>query len=234
MSELTYYILSGVCVALVLLGINLMSKVKLSVTGNALSAVSMVLAMGIIAFKIKLWPQGLNIALYAVLIIAGIFGIIMARRIKMIAMPQTIAMLNGLGGAASALVAAVTAMEGAAGTFEASTAGLALAVGGVTLTGSLVAAGKLARILDARPKSLKGHNLIFGILLLTCVAGMVLQTVDSGAWAILTAVAALNEAKNTALIFRNLSTHILIKLTGHFSSLLCIICYIHGIDAYIL
>ena len=191
MSELTYYILSGVCVALVLLGINLMSKVKLSVTGNALSAVSMVLAMGIIAFKIKLWPQGLNIALYAVLIIAGIFGIIMARRIKMIAMPQTIAMLNGLGGAASALVAAVTAMEGAAGTFEASTAGLALAVGGVTLTGSLVAAGKLARILDARPKSLKGHNLIFGILLLTCVAGMVLQTVDSGAWAILTAVAAL-------------------------------------------
>ncbi len=191
MSDLVYYILSGLCVALVLLGINLMSKVKLSVIGNALSAISMVLAIGIIVLKNKLWPQGPNLALYGVLIIAGIYGIYMAKQIKMIAMPQTIALLNGLGGAASALVAAVTAIQGAAGTFEASTAGLALAVGGVTLTGSLIAAGKLARILDARPKSLKGHTAILALLVLACVAGMVLQTVGSGTWAILTAVSAL-------------------------------------------
>ena len=197
MTDLTYYILSGVCVALVLLGINLMSKVKLSVKGNALSAISMVLAIGIIIVRNSLWPaEGVvapwgMYALYAVLAIAAVFGIIMAGRIKMIAMPQTIALLNGLGGAASALVAAVTAIEGASGTFEASTAGLALAVGGVTLTGSLIAAGKLARILDARPKSLKGHNLIFGALLVACVVGMVMQTVGGGVWAALTAVAAL-------------------------------------------
>jgi len=197
MTDLTYYILSGVCVALVLLGINLMSKVKLSVKGNALSAISMILAIGIIIVRNSLWPtEGVvapwgMYALYAVLAIAAVFGIIMAGRIKMIAMPQTIALLNGLGGAASALVAAVTAIEGASGTFEASTAGLALAVGGVTLTGSLIAAGKLARILDARPKSLKGHNLIFGALLVACVVGMVMQTVGGGVWAALTAVAAL-------------------------------------------
>ena len=194
MTDLTYYILSGVCVALVLLGINLMSKVKLSVRGNALSAISMVMAMAIIVFKNALWPQGWNIALYAVLVIAAVFGICMALRIKMIAMPQTIALLNGLGGAASALVAAVTAVEGATGNypvFESATAGLALAVGGVTLTGSLIAAGKLARILDARPKSLKNHNLIFGALLLVCVVAMVMQTVGGGIWAALTAVTAL-------------------------------------------
>ncbi len=194
MSDLTYYILSGVCVALVLLGINLMSKVKLSVKGNALSAVSMVMAMAIIVVKNQLWPRDWNLALYAVLAIAAVYGIYMALQIKMIAMPQTIALLNGLGGAASALVAAVTAIEGATGAypvFESATAGLALAVGGVTLTGSLIAAGKLARILDARPKSLKNHNLIFGALLLACVVGMVMQTVGCGAWAILTGVTAL-------------------------------------------
>ncbi len=188
MSDLLYYILSGVCVALVLLGINLMSKVKLSVTGNALSAVSMVFAMILTVIRYDL---GMKVALYGVLVIAGIFGIIAAGKIKMIAMPQTIALLNGLGGAASALVAACTAVQGGVGTFEASTAGLALAVGGLTLTGSLIAAGKLARILDARPKSLKNHNLIFGALLVACVVGMVMQTVGSGAWAVLTAIASL-------------------------------------------
>ena len=191
MSMTLYYILSGVCVALVLLGINLMSKVKLAVLGNALSAVSMVMAMAIIVFKEQLWPQGSNIPLYGVLLFAGIYGIYMSRQIKMISMPQTIALLNGLGGAASALVAGVTAILGAAGTFEASTAGIALAVGGVTLTGSLIAAGKLARILDARPKSLKGHTFILALLTLVCVAGIVLQTTGSGLWAILTAVSSL-------------------------------------------
>ncbi len=188
MTDLVYYILSGVCVALVLLGINLMSKVKLSVTGNALSAVSMVFAMILTVIRYDL---GMNVALYGVLVIAGIFGIIAAGKIKMIAMPQTIALLNGLGGAASALVAACTAVQGGVGTFEASTAGLALAVGGLTLTGSLIAAGKLARILDARPKSLKNHNLIFALLLVACVVAMVMQTVGSGAWAVLTAITSL-------------------------------------------
>ena len=194
MSELLYYILSGVCVALVLLGINLMSKVKLSVVGNALSALSMVMAMVIIVFKAELWPKGSNLPLYGVLLFAGLYGIYMARRIKMIAMPQTIALLNGLGGAASALVAAVTAILGATGkyvVFESATAGVALAVGALTLTGSLIAAGKLARILDARPKTLKCHTAILAALVLAFVAGIVLQTTVSGVWAILTAVAAL-------------------------------------------
>ena len=46
MNDLTYYLLCGVCVAAVLLGINLMSKVKSSVLGNGLSAAAMVLAIG--------------------------------------------------------------------------------------------------------------------------------------------------------------------------------------------
>ena len=188
MSDLLYYILSGLCVGLVLLGINLMSKVKLSVIGNALSAVAMVFAMVLTVIRYEI---GLNIALYVVLVAAGIFGILAARKIKMIAMPQTIALLNGLGGAASALVAAVTAVEGAGDPFEGFTSGLALAVGALTLTGSLIAAGKLARILDARPKYLKNHTAILAALVLVCVVGILLQTLCGGIWAIVVALSAL-------------------------------------------
>ena len=100
MTDLVYYLLSGVCVALVLLGINLMSKVKLSVTGNALSAIAMVSAMAVTVFRYGIFSP---VTLYVALIIGAVIGIIGAIKVKMIAMPQTIALLNGLGGAASAL-----------------------------------------------------------------------------------------------------------------------------------
>ena len=51
MTDLVYYLLCGICVAMVLLGINLMSKVKLSVTGNALSALAMAGAMAVTVFR---------------------------------------------------------------------------------------------------------------------------------------------------------------------------------------
>ena len=192
MNEYLYYGLCGVCTVAVLLGIAAMSKVKSSVKGNALSALAMALAMGLIIV------DGINdadtteiIALSAALVLGTVIGICWAVKAKMIAMPQIIAMLNGFGGAASALVAAVTAVNGGAPAFEAATAGLALAIGGVTFTGSLIAAGKLARILDAKPKALPGHSIIMGLLTLACVAGIVLQTVHCDAWAILVGVLSL-------------------------------------------
>ena len=192
MSDITYYILCALCVAAVLLGINMMSKVKSSVKGNALSAVAVIFAMALV-FGLRAWAADVsrNVAIILALLAGGVVGIYGAYKAKMISMPQIIALLNGLGGAASALVAAVTAVNGAGSAFEGATAGIALTVGALTLTGSLVAAGKLARILDAKPKSLPKHSVIMGALVALFVVGIVLQTVHSGAWAILTAVAAL-------------------------------------------
>ena len=192
MTDLTYYILCGVCVAAVLLGINMMSKVQTSVLGNGLSAAAMVMAIALIWITRAGATESSVIICLCIALAAGTAaGIFGALKAKMISMPQIIALLNGLGGGASALVAAVTAVIGAASVFEAATAGLALAVGGLTLTGSLVAAGKLARILDARPKTLPGHAVIMGILAALCAAGIVLQTVHNGAWAALVAVLSL-------------------------------------------
>ena len=192
MSNLTYYLLCGICVAAVLLGINMMSKVKTSVQGNGLSAAAMVLAMALIFF-LRVWAAGISIVVAICLALAAgtVIGIYGAAKAKMIAMPQIIALLNGLGGGASALVAAVTAMDSSVPAFEAITAGLALAIGALTLTGSLIAAGKLARILDSRPKSLPNHSTIMAILAVLIVAGIALQTVVSGAWAILVAILSL-------------------------------------------
>lgn len=97
-------------------------------------------------------------------------GIVGAYRVKMIQMPQAVALLNGFGGAASALVAAVSLMEGLTGIFSLVTAGLALAVGMITLTGSLIAAGKLQKLISQRPVVWKGHSAIVGLsIVLTAV-----------------------------------------------------------------
>ena len=192
MPDLTYYLLCGFCVAAVLLGINMMSKVKNSVLGNGLSAAAMVLAVALIYMtRVVATSAGVILALCAAMAVGTVVGIYGALKAKMIAMPQIIALLNGLGGAASALVAAVTAVNGKVPVFEAVAAGLALAIGALTLTGSLVAAGKLARILDSKPKSLPNHSIVMTAMVVLCVAGILLQTFHSGAWAILVALLSL-------------------------------------------
>ena len=192
MSNAFYYLLCGICTVAVLLGINMMSKVKSSVAGNALSAAAMAMAIGLIfCTRIVTAGSAAIIVLILALAVGFAFGIYIALTAKMIAMPQIIALLNGLGGAASALVAAVTAVNGNAPLFEGFTAGLALAIGALTFTGSLIAAGKLARILDARPKSLPNHSVIMAVLTVACAAGILLQTLHSGVWAIPVAVLAL-------------------------------------------
>ena len=130
MRDLTYYLLSAVCIVAVLLGINSMSKVKTAVCGNGISAAAMVLAMVLIWITRSGAADGsVLLGLCLALAVGIIMGIIGAARAKMISMPQIIALLNGFGGAASALVAAVTAVNGNVPVFEAVTAGLALAIG---------------------------------------------------------------------------------------------------------
>ena len=70
--------------------------------------------------------------------------------------------LNGLGGGASALVAMAEIMDkyGEMAAFNKMTSQLALIVGGLTLSGSLIAAAKLDRRMSQRPVVLTGHNLI--------------------------------------------------------------------------
>ena len=147
-------ILSAVLAVLVLAGISMMSKVKTAVAGNLLSAFAMlcgIVATLFFAGVVSVWT------IYVSILVGALVGSLLAARVKMIQMPQTVALFNGLGGGASALVGLLSVHGDSA--FVRFTALLAVAVGMVTLVGSLVAAGKLHRILPQKPVVWKGHSL---------------------------------------------------------------------------
>ena len=147
-------IISAILAVLVLAGISMMSKVRTAVAGNLLSAFAMlcgIVATLLFAGVVSVWT------LYVSILIGALIGSLLAARVQMIQMPQTVALFNGLGGGASALVGLLSVQGD--GAFVRFTALLAVAVGMVTLVGSLVAAGKLHRVLPQKPVVWKGHAL---------------------------------------------------------------------------
>ena len=167
---------------LVLAGLWMMSRVSSSVNGNRTSILAMILAI-LVAF----WGHGMVPLLCTLffILIGLVIGFMMARKVKMIEMPEMVGLLNGLGGGASALVGIVTLMgitspevsitsagmhadSFSLGAFESSTGVLAVIVGMITLVGSLIAAGKLHRVIDGRPKVIKNHSLYLTIALAFC------------------------------------------------------------------
>ena len=167
-------IISAILSVLVLAGISMMSKVRTAVAGNLLSAFAMlcgIVATLLFAGVVSVWT------IYVSILIGALVGSLLAARVQMIQMPQTVALFNGLGGGASALVGLLSVQGDSA--FVRFTALLAVAVGMVTLVGSLVAAGKLHRVLPQKPVVWKGHalcTLLFLVLTLAfVVAGIFVQ-----------------------------------------------------------
>ncbi len=158
MNDLVYYLICGALTIGVLAGIALMSRVRTAVPGNRISA-----ACTALAILVTLYRNGLlsDLALWLCLAAGLGIGLVVTLRVKMIEMPQMVALLNGLGGAASALVAAIALADGAQpDIFSLITAALALIIGMITLTGSLIAAGKLHKLLTQKPAVWPYHSVI--------------------------------------------------------------------------
>ena len=172
-----YYILCSVLSVMVLVGISMMSKVKTAVMGNIISAAS-VLA-GIVATL--LFNGIISVAsIYVYILVGTIIGSVFAIRVKMIEMPQLVALLNGIGGLASALVGTLTlsgigVIDGGYIVFSNITAVLAIVVGVVTLVGSLIAAGKLHKLLPQRPIIWKNHAAILNTSIIA-LAGLIVYS----------------------------------------------------------
>ncbi|WP_408954624.1 NAD(P)(+) transhydrogenase (Re/Si-specific) subunit beta [Natroniella sp. ANB-PHB2] len=154
-----------------IIGIRLMQSPKTAVWGNRLGAFSMASA---IMFSLVNLGVINDFFLLFFIIFGGVLGVILGQVVEMIHMPQMVALLNGLGGAASALVAGSTA---AIYTTEPwifwFTAGLALAVGALTLSGSIVAALKLQGWIIQKPVTLSGHKLYQAFILVTGVLAII-------------------------------------------------------------
>ncbi len=170
MTPTLYYIICAVLSVTVLLGISMMSKVKTAVMGNIISAISVFVGIVVTLLYNQIISAG---SIYVYMLIGVIIGSTLAVRVKMIEMPQLVALLNGVGGLASALVGILTLLGvgqiiSGFPVFSNVTAVLAIIVGLVTLVGSLVAAGKLHKLLSQRPVIWKNHSIIlnFSLVLL--------------------------------------------------------------------
>ncbi|MDD2492722.1 MAG: NAD(P)(+) transhydrogenase (Re/Si-specific) subunit beta [Bacilli bacterium] len=160
-----YYVISGLLAFLVLLGIFLMSNVKKAVLGNRLSALAMVLAILVTLIYNQILPYWY---IYIAMAIGTMIGILFTIKVKMIQMPELVALLNGLGGASSAFVGifALMGIGTTKGVFSNLTSAIAIVIGFITLIGSLIAAGKLHRILPQKPIVYKNHKFYTLITLL--------------------------------------------------------------------
>ncbi len=170
-TDTVYYIISAVLVLGVLIGISMMSKVKTANWGNTISAACTAVAIAVVLYNADIltaWQAWLGLAKGAAI---GIFG---AVKVKMIEMPQAVALLNGLGGLASALVAILTINQAGDDTFAVYTGAVALVVGFVTFAGSLVAAGKLHKLLPQKPVIWKAHSLIVALTVIAALAAVVI------------------------------------------------------------
>lgn len=131
---------------LFILGIKRLSHPDTAAGGNRLAAIGMLLA--VIA---TLLESGLEYTwIIAGVAIGGLIGGVMARTVKMTAMPEMVAVFNGFGGAASGLVAVgeyLRVAGGAGGETLAIDSGVSIMagtlIGAVTFSGSMIAFGKL-------------------------------------------------------------------------------------------
>ncbi|MEG2233371.1 MAG: NAD(P)(+) transhydrogenase (Re/Si-specific) subunit beta [Oscillospiraceae bacterium] len=186
MSNTVYYIICSVLALAVLGGIAMLSKVKTAVAGNAVCMAAMLCAIVVTLYfdgAIAMWQ------LYLLLAAGLLFGLIWASKVKMIEMPQVVALLNGIGGLASAIVGAVELVNEDSTVFGNTTAAIALSIGAITFFGSLIAAAKLAKVIDGKPKTLKKHRLLMNLMLFTSILAVVGTAIGINKAATLAAIA---------------------------------------------
>ena len=169
-----------VAAVLFIVGLKQLGSPATARNGNRLSALAMLVAVvaTIVGNDIASWEWILG----GVIVGSGI-GAISARRVQMTSMPQLVAVFNGFGGAASAVVAAaelIRLIDANADIAEnvSITIMASVIVGGVTLTGSFIAYGKLQGLVPTRPLLLPIRNVINVGLLITMIASTVWLVAD--------------------------------------------------------
>ena len=184
------YLLSGVCFIMALRG--LASPVSAR-QGNLFGVFGMGLAIVTTLFLIE--PSSLWLVALAVAIGGGI-GAVVARNIKMTALPQLVAAFHSLVGLAAVLVASAAFVNpGAYGLAEAGhiafssliEMGLGVAIGAVTFSGSIIAFLKLQGLVSGKPLTFKFQhylNLGLGILILVSVLLLIVTQSPVAYWTI--------------------------------------------------
>ena len=140
--------------------------------GNQIGAAGMLVAIAVTFAKSGLTDYW---AIAIAMVIGGGFGAFAARRVKMTAMPQMVALFNGVGGGAAALVslAELHRILPDPGTPKVDI-GLAIVlsalIGSISFAGSMVAFAKLQELVSGRPITYRGQQFVNAALFLACLA----------------------------------------------------------------
>ena len=170
-----------------IVGLKRLGSPRTARSGNRIAALGMLAAI-----VITLITEGiLNWGVVAGgLVIGAVLGGWAAVRVQMTAMPQMVAIFNGLGGAASALVAATEVVESDMGGLPAETIVtilISMIIGWITFTGSFVAFAKLQGLVPGRPLLFTGQRIVNGLLVVAVIGFAVWAGVtgnETGYWVV--------------------------------------------------
>ena len=160
-------------------GLKMLSHPRTARKGNIIASIGMLIAV------VATVMLGTNLNLTMIIIamsIGSIIGAFFAIRVEMTQMPQLVAIFNGVGGGASALVASAEFLKGAEGLFAITAITLSVLIGTLTFTGSFIAFGKLQGVVTTKPVTFTGQqvlNAILAIVMFGC-AYMILQNPNDG------------------------------------------------------
>ncbi|MDQ6686679.1 MAG: NAD(P)(+) transhydrogenase (Re/Si-specific) subunit beta [Actinomycetota bacterium] len=175
------YLACAVCFILALKGL---SGPKSARTGNLIGAAGAVVAVAVPFFYLHLHHVLPILVATAIGSVGGVFG---ARRVQMTQMPQMVALFNGVGGGAAALVAllelhAFVGSRGTVGWFTLAATAFTIAVGSISFAGSVVTFAKLQDLITARPVVFPGLAVVFGAALLGVLTLSVLTVTSTALW----------------------------------------------------
>jgi len=168
------YLISAICF---IYGLKMLSHPKTARKGNIIASLGMLIAIIATVYL----GTGLDIKMIAVaMIIGSIIGAFFAIKVEMTQMPQLVAIFNGFGGSASALVASsefLKAFKSGALTdlgFLGISITLSVLVGTLTFTGSFIAFGKLQGFVSSKPITFPGQQIFNGILVIFMLSAVYL------------------------------------------------------------
>ncbi len=194
--------------------------------GNQYAAVGMAIAVGATLFNPGIDGGSAFIWIAAGILSGAIIGAFLARTVEMTQMPEMVAVFNGFGGLASALVAGAELIR--LNDLDADidldiviTIALSTAIGALTLSGSIVAAAKLHGTMNTNPILIPARNIVSLVVAAAVLAFGVLLIVDPDAtvWYIALAAAALLLGYLVAIPIGGADMPVLVALFNSYSGL---------------
>jgi H+-translocating NAD(P) transhydrogenase subunit beta len=160
-------------------GLSGLTGPRTAVRGNKIAATGMAIAVIATLLTPHIWSGSATPWLIVVgLVLGTAIGIPAARNVRMTAMPQMVALFNGVGGGAVALIAWVEYRHHfSPGLYPLKTeipSLFAATIGSISFWGSGIAFGKLQAIIPSRPIKLPGQAIINGLLFVVTIASAII------------------------------------------------------------